>query len=439
MALPILLFILLLIMALILTLQAGLEHRNVIRMRRALQRLADVQTEVKNFLQILQHNLRTPIATMLLSLELLKTQHVKPAETAYELVNSLSESVNNLIDDVVSALKSPPQLEASSGTVIATPVDTIKSRLFWAPAITVAGLTLLYHILSWRLLSLRFETQLVILEVAVAFAAVIVLLASVGYFRRTRARRAILEQVAVDIKQLERHRASVVKRLQTELKQAYDVVPAALAKLPENHTSLMVMSGSADIGRLLQKFAIVGQLQDPEAFRSASLETYDIAQELMTVIKRVESAHAVSDAFEFDSVQAKVHAMMGFAGLVDFVLASALENAVRYRYGTSPVKAELTTHGDQNMIRIINQAQTISQADVGNMFEPFARTGDSLKMQTKGAGISLYVARVIMQRIGGSIELIVDNTSQVSCQIVIPIRVQPDLLDIDTRLLSGKN
>jgi signal transduction histidine kinase len=419
---PILFFILLLIMALILAIQAGLEHRNIIRLRRSLLRLEELQKSIRTFLQLAQHYLRTPLATINLALELMVSRHEPRAEITLELMQTLSHDTGKLVDEVVVSLQRPPEVEARLAHVRSTLTTTLKSRLFWVPVVTVAILTVLYNILTFALIQIDFNAQLLILELAVTFAAIIVLLNSVGYYRRTRERKIVVEQLSREFDALSHTRQSAIHGLTTTLQADYDLIGPTISQLPESHDSYLVMSGYESIGRLLHKLSIVEQLQQPDALTGGSVASFDLWEQMQEIVRRVGNAYP-DHKIDLNLDKMTIHTVNGFVGLTDFVLAAVVQNAALYATTATPVMVKVETTATDVLVTVTNANDTVKSAAVEALFEPFSRLNDVLDFNPSGAGISLYVSRVIMRSLGGDISLTVPQAGTVSCCVRIPLQL----------------
>lgn len=419
---PILLFILLLIMALILTIQAGLEHRNLIRLRKSLERLTELQKSVKIFLQLVQHYLRTPLSTINLALDLMIKQKVARASIAHELLNTLSNDTKKLVDDIVAGLEQPPEIEQRLSKVRSSLTTTLKSRLFWVPISAVIVLTILYNILTYSIIRISFNAQLFTLEIAVGFAAILVLMSSVGYRKRMNERRIISTQLTREFDRLQESRRSVVHQLTTTLRNDYDLIGPVIDELPESHESLLVMSGYENIGVLLHKLSIVEELQQPDALVKATRTNFDLAIQLQVIVRRVEEAYP-DNKIDLELDRLNVRQISGLVGLIDFVLASVIQNAPLHGAPKTRVKVSARTRRSNVIVAVENRAQGLNPGLLQKMFEPFDRTEDSLQFDTSGAGISLYVSRVIMRRLGGDVTLRLNNDT-VICEVTIPLQIE---------------
>ena len=364
---PSLLFILLLIMALILSIQAGVEHRNVMRIRAVYERLAQLQEDIKNFLRLLQHNLRTPIATIHMSLELMLAKKVARAAIVSELAQSLSEDVNHYIDSSVAELANPPDVAGRLEAVRVSVETTLKSKLFWAPMLTAFVLVIAYNVLTRLVFPLSFTAQLVILEVLLMFAAILVFMNSVGFVRRMKQQKLLAAEIDREILALERRRSEIVHELSTKLQHDYGLMASSIMQLSETHDRAILLSASQSMQQLLEKFTIVEELQDPEIFQRASQSNFSITEQLETIVQRVQT-HSPQRNFEVRLDGLKHAHVMGFVGVIDFVLAAVIQNADRHGDPQGPVIIRATSHAGSIRVIVQNQLTDLNDIDVSKLF-----------------------------------------------------------------------
>lgn len=421
---PIILFILLLIMALILAIQAGFEHRSIIQLRRAIEEMNSIQRDVRNFLLVFQHNLRTPLTGLLSALGLLKMKKIPGVDTTLELAQMLNTDMNDIVGKIVASLEAVTIDDTLRKNNSVSMQQTMKQPNFWGPVVTVVVLTGLYHILTWRLIKLSFSLQLIILEVAVFFAGLIVLFTSIAYHRRAKERKKLLSQIQGEANRLASQRNSAVTNLYDSLFDQYQSVERAINKFPESHDVLLARSTIEEFGRILQKFAIVKEVQDPDLQAKIGSESYDLASEMGRVIDAVQSSTLTKLAIDIDTTALKVRTHQGTTGLVSFVLASVLDNAVKYSVDKGAIKVSLVTSGDLTQVRVENHSHNIAQINAEKIFEPFTRFEDNLTSDVRGVGISLFVCRIAIRRIGGDIMIHAKKPDLIICTVNLPLKIQ---------------
>lgn len=88
---------------------------------------------------------------------------------------------------------------------------------------------------------------------------------------------------------------------------------------------------------------------------------------------------------------------------VSFALRATLDNALLYSDPGTPVRVSLKVDGDHAAIEVSNCGQGIEEEEIAQIGEKYFR-GMSAR-GTEGAGISLHLARKLIERIGGKITI----------------------------------
>ena len=96
-------------------------------------------------------------------------------------------------------------------------------------------------------------------------------------------------------------------------------------------------------------------------------------------------------------------------GRIEQVVTNLVSNAIKYSPRGGRVDVRLESMADQAIVSVSDQGIGISPEDIGQLFEPFRRTGTSQE-SIAGVGLGLFVARRIVESHGGSIT--VESTPQ---------------------------
>ncbi len=88
------------------------------------------------------------------------------------------------------------------------------------------------------------------------------------------------------------------------------------------------------------------------------------------------------------------------------VIDSIVSNAVDYSPTGGTVNVETRNLGDHVQVRITDQGQGISKDQLAHLFQPFVRADgkSAMDMSHGGFGINLYLDKLIMEKLGGTIE-----------------------------------
>ena len=95
----------------------------------------------------------------------------------------------------------------------------------------------------------------------------------------------------------------------------------------------------------------------------------------------------------------------GDAASVRVALRHILDNAVKYTAAGGEVRTCLRQSGEQVLIFVSDTGAGIAEAEVEHIFEPFSQLDNSAARRHGGLGLGLTIARKLVERHGGHIDL----------------------------------
>lgn len=99
----------------------------------------------------------------------------------------------------------------------------------------------------------------------------------------------------------------------------------------------------------------------------------------------------------------------GDARLVERTLSEALDNAARFSPPESPIEVTAEAHGERVVVRVRDEGPGLGDEDLGHAFDLCAEVRPPGFEEVPGAGMSLYLARAHLERMGGTIGLMRDS------------------------------
>jgi K+-sensing histidine kinase KdpD len=86
------------------------------------------------------------------------------------------------------------------------------------------------------------------------------------------------------------------------------------------------------------------------------------------------------------------------------VTSTILDNAIKFSPFGGSIELTSTRRGDNIILTVNNTGSTFGSAEIAaKIFEPFNHSTDAADLTSEGLGISLYLDKLIMQHIGGTI------------------------------------
>lgn len=122
--------------------------------------------------------------------------------------------------------------------------------------------------------------------------------------------------------------------------------------------------------------------------------------------------------FTFNNNDDKIPELLGNAELFYTAIYNLLENGIKYTIDKK-VNIELMFINRGLKIEITNKSKEISKEDLKNVFEPFKRGSNALKI--KGHGVGLSLTKRIIEMHSGTISFNYDSEKGVKVVVIFPI------------------
>lgn len=117
------------------------------------------------------------------------------------------------------------------------------------------------------------------------------------------------------------------------------------------------------------------------------------------------------------------------------VILNILENACKYSKDKNDIEIKIEPRGDFNIISIKNYGSFIEKDEQNKVFEKFYRIDNYLTSSTQGSGLGLYIAKNLIEKMKGKIEINSDkNKSFTEFLIYVPLF---DFETITKKIKSG--
>ena len=124
-----------------------------------------------------------------------------------------------------------------------------------------------------------------------------------------------------------------------------------------------------------------------------------IVSEVASETRMIAASHAVALSTE-DEVY-----ILGDAQLMKQALRILIDNSLKYTPEKESIKITLCTEGDKVKISVSDNGIGITPEDLPHIFDRFFRSDDSRTRKTGGGGLGLSIAKWIIERHGGSLEV----------------------------------
>lgn len=114
------------------------------------------------------------------------------------------------------------------------------------------------------------------------------------------------------------------------------------------------------------------------------------------------------------------HYIYADTDLIYQVVYNIFDNAVKFTNENGYIDVSVRDLSDQVEVSIKNSGEGISQNEISKVFERFYKVDKSRSLDSKGAGLGLYIVKMIVEMHGGRIYARSDNTSEAEFVFTLP-------------------
>lgn len=392
---PYLLFILLGINVLLLVLQTRRELQAYQTLQALLARDRAVAAAKKDLVQLASHYLRTPLTIIQGGLGLLQKTVASPTLAA------LQQATQHMHQTVESLVAQTAKGTDQTVTALHTP------RLWQQPALLlplalIGSIALPFNYLAAHAKSLSVN-QVNIATQAIIF--VILALTTYQVVRRLQLRqrdRRQLQQAARAEAATAHARdiliTNVTKTLRTDLAN----IETAASQLDVSPATTFIAEGQQRLQRVLDKFATAQTLRGGHSNRPFErVQLSILAGQAMRQLKPKANAKQVI----LQPVTEVLFASQEPA-LLGMVITSLLDNAIAYSASGGVIELAARTTPTSTTITISDHGVGIPAEKAVQLFQPFVKAEGAETFTHEGMGFSLYLDKLIMAYLGGSINLL---------------------------------
>ena len=88
---------------------------------------------------------------------------------------------------------------------------------------------------------------------------------------------------------------------------------------------------------------------------------------------------------------------------VQIVVENLFDNAVKYTNSGGKIRVKISKNKQYLEFEIKDNGVGIPEEQIGRVFEKFFRSDNATRYQTEGTGLGLYIAKNIVEQLGGKI------------------------------------
>lgn len=391
-------WLLLAILALILTIQALIDKHKTNQLLALIDKLRQTLDEQKNFIRLVSHHLNTPLATSKNSLELLES--TQPPEP--QAVSALKPAILGLSTTIDSA--TAEIADNSDGIILANisnqPKVTIKSTLtkwyFLLPiSIAIIGGVFINFIVAR--IGIENKSVYFTFQIVTGIMVIIIFANIVRMIRTSRQRYKITQNINKSAGELTEKRSRIIQALGNSLQAITSNIKNGAQQIHNQKIKSLMTGGTVMLARLSAIMQVLFSPATPVS--SASIQSI-VTSVIANNHPQVESKNITITTDLQVAPNTSIH-----TSEFTFVLNSLVENAVDFCKENGNINIKATQNKDFIDISITDDGAGINPSDLGRLFQPFSSSNDVLSYDHNGLGLSLYAGKQLLERIGGKITI----------------------------------
>jgi PAS domain S-box-containing protein len=233
------------------------------------------------------------------------------------------------------------------------------------------------------------------------------------------------------VRRLERQRDEYLALISHDLRNPLHTVLMSVSRLKE---TLQKRGQTADVTtaeraerNAKRMTAMLEELFDATSLQSHGVELKRTACDLRALLGHVTAdlGDSGSRRVIIESDDASSYVVFADAAQIERVIVNLLTNALKYSPDGAPVTATLERHGDSVRLKVVDRGIGIAADNVNRLFDRYYRAPGG-KVHALGLGLGLYIARMIAEGHGGSIDASSEVGKGSTFRLELPTHAEPN-------------
>jgi len=412
---PWLLFILLLTTAAVFAWSSLQERRREAVLRRQLDWQKSLAEQKKNFITLSSHYFRTPMTIISGGLELVTS--LPTGQVLKEEFLKLSKLMSQAVEELIASARAPVAESIATVSMMQNRKFKIYLIGFLAGSYLTTGIAH-FVLIKFDAYSVSYIT--ILEQQAAILLGTVCVLVLWRYRNSKRLLRANAESLVAWQANLDIARNELITDslsvLAAPLRQTKDM----LASVNDPKLTAPAMNGVTELEELVQKFGLVASLS-AKSIANIPTQTVILGEIINTITGRLQAdiqAKNISIKTKYDAPPINQNAT-----LLSVAIEALISNAVKYSPEGGEIAVTTTEGGNKVELLVTDRGLGITDDKVVQIFQPFSRAEDaSIDFNHEGVGLSLYLDKLIMHYLGGSIDFVSHNSgSGTSIRLSVPI------------------
>jgi signal transduction histidine kinase len=363
-----------------------------------LRREREIAEEKDTFIALASHYLRTPLTLMKGAL----STAVAMKETTEESLAPLSGALTSLdtkIGEILAAVEENAALTSiKPPTKEKAATNFLRSTFFWLPVVAMVVIVLLSNFLLGVVGEVDLGTFNLITQTIVFASVSIFFYSTVRSFHLRKIDHAYRKRLLEHEEIVDRARNEFIEHTAAILATELAAIKTQQTVLGQATAARFFEDGLSRFEHLLRKFGLLGEIQ---AGIVGAVERFDIKATIDMVVETYQPQLAEKQLTIINNVKnVKVSQRRT---LFEFVLGSLIDNAVKFSHEGGTIVISSSPHEKTLTVQVVDHGIGIPEEKISTLFKPFSRGTSTMEFNYEGLGFSLFLDKIIMDYIGGSI------------------------------------
>ncbi len=405
---------LLLLLALAYVLQAWREYRFTRDAQQAIAKAKQRASMTQQFLEIITHYLNTPLAVLQGAHELMTSKHTLDsiflANFGQKLI-ALRSTVQGFEGSVEASLAQGGQSSfADSDQKLLT-----KARTMWA---SLLGIALAIAAIDLTLLLTgayeKRGARLVNLILLAIFSALLIGIYYV-YHKRSKVLHADIDRELANVQMVTKQKEELLQSVAPALQHHTDQLSQGtegMAQLPDAH---LLVNGLTMLHKLTQELTSYQRLTQINPAASVDAASY-YKQSIEPAVQRL--AQEKGSTLQSNVADGLLVPLQ--SDQLDYILSAVIGNAIEYSPAGSKAVVGAQSQRNKVSIKVSDNGPGLSPEVLNGLFEPLQRGTDTQTFDHQGLGLSMFVAKHVIEQSGGTISIDSEVGAGTSVKISLP-------------------
>jgi len=152
------------------------------------------------------------------------------------------------------------------------------------------------------------------------------------------------------------------------------------------------------------------------------IEKVSLKEIVQKIIKEIEIFTKASNVTISLKAAANLPKISLDVSQIKLAIENILDNAVRYSIKNGKISVKINKKDDYLYFEIKDSGVGIPDSDQKYIFQKFFRSGNALRHKTEGSGLGLYIAKSIINKLGGKIKFKSEEGKGSTFWFVLPIK-----------------